>query len=121
MAYLLFSLKNVIIWQYLGVSMKNLKLKKRFLEKDSFRLSKKKFNFLKVRKNIFIPVKINIERYILKGYSIYKKRNSKNKINKSQTFSELRDIEKNYHKTSLLSDSYIKKEGNIETVEILFK
>ena len=42
--------------------MKNLKLKKRFLEKDSFKLSRKRFNFLKVNKNVCIPLKINIER-----------------------------------------------------------
>lgn len=101
--------------------MKNLKLKKRFLEKDNFKLSRKKFNFLKVSKNVFIPLKINIERYILKGFSIFKKRNSKTKSIINKPFYKLRDIEKNYHKTSLLSDSYVKQEGNIETVEILFK
>ena len=100
--------------------MKNLKLQKRFLEKDSFKLSRKRFNFLKVNKNVFIPLKINIERYILKGFSMFKKRN-KNKTIINKPLYELRDIEKNYHKTSLLSDSYVKKEGNIETVEILFK
>ena len=99
--------------------MKNLKLKKRFLEKDNFKLSRKKFNFLKVSKNVFIPLKINIERYILKGFSIFKKRNSKTKSIINKQFYKLR--EKNYHKTSLLSDSYVKQEGNIETVEILFK
>ena len=51
---------------------------------------------------------------------MFKKRN-KNKSIISKPLYELRDIEKNYHKTSLLSDSYVKKEGNIETVEILFK
>ena len=56
--------------------MKNLKLKKRFLEKDSFKLLRKRFNFLKVNKNVFIPLKINIERYILKGFSMFKKRNN---------------------------------------------
>lgn len=101
--------------------MKNLSLKKRFLEKDSFKLSRKKFNFLKVKKNIYIPLKFNIERYILKGFTIFKKQKAKNISLVNKPFYKIRDIEKNYHKTSLLSDSYIKKEGNIETVEILFK
>lgn len=101
--------------------MKNLKLKKRFLEHDKFKISKKKFSFLKVRKNVFIPLKMNITRYILKGFNIFKKKKVNKKTLKTKEFYKLRDIEKNYNKTLLLSDSYIKKEGNVETVEMLFK